>query len=600
MAEIIVNLGFEGEGKTVLQAVDGESIFQTLRKNGLMVESACGGVGTCGKCKVRVLTACDGITREEQELLQEAELDQGIRLACCLQASEGVILELPQVGDMEIFTTDLGSQIALKPLVEKRLVKLPTPNLSDQRDLVTRLLEQETLKGIRPACLRDLAEMGYGSPCTLTIFSGEVRAVSSPEGDGLYGVAFDLGTTTIVAYLMDLTSGEELQVLSRANPQRHYGADVISRIQYTATHRKGRQDLQDCLIEVLNSLIENLCSKAKLSSEAIQIVTIAANTVMLHSLVGVSAQSIAKAPFAPVFVDTTYLEPKDLGLTLAPEGQVILLPSVSGYVGADIIGDLLACNFSRDPNWQGLLIDIGTNGEVVLGNRLQAYACSAAAGPAFEGANITLGMPAVPGAISTFRLKDNKAYYDVIGGGQPLGLCGSGLISVVAELVGHHFLDASGAFRSLDELAGWQRTMMTRYGDMPAFIVAQGNEAGPEIVVTQKDIREVQLAKGAIKAGVMTLLKVAGLQVEELNQVYLAGGFGNHIAVEHACLLGLIPAELEGKVIRIGNGAGLGAKLCLLNGEYLELAKNLGRDIHYVELSSHPDFQTFFMDAMFF
>ena len=414
-----------------------------------------------------------------------------------------------------------------------------------------------------------------------------------PSDLGGLGVAVDLGTTTMVGYLLDLESGQELTVASLANPQRVFGADVISRIAYTQSNPGGAGKLQEVLVTALNAMVADLCRKSQRCTYDVGAMTIAGNTVMLHTLLGVSAVSIANAPFEPVFSDQRLLSPQELGLAINPHGQIIILPSVSGYVGADIVAGLLVCDLEEQDSY-GLLIDIGTNGEIVLGKKGKMLACSTAAGPAFEGANISMGMAGVQGALSSFRLHQGERVYETIGGITPQGICGSGLMDIMAELLRHGFVDSSGAF-ARDELAQWQKEMLTAVEGMPAFM------AVPDLIsFTQRDVRQVQLAKGALRAGVLTLLKEAQITAQEVGRVYLAGGFGNFVDVHNACTLGLIPAELEERVVKIGNGAGLGAKLALLDQDQLDRATSLKKQIRYIELSTRSDFQELFMEAMFF
>jgi uncharacterized 2Fe-2S/4Fe-4S cluster protein (DUF4445 family) len=412
---------------------------------------------------------------------------------------------------------------------------------------------------------------------------------------GAWGVAVDIGTTTMVGYLLDLQTGQELAVTSMANPQRVYGADVISRIAYTQENPGGVEELQKILVQALNGIITNLCDVGQIRKDNIKAMTIAGNTVILHTLLGVSAVSIANAPFEPIFSHGQTLAAKELGIEMAEEGSIFTLPCVSGYVGADIIGGLLVCDLEKEDSY-GLLIDIGTNGEIVLGNKRQMIACSTAAGPAFEGAKISSGMAGVRGAIASFSLRDGARVYETIGGAAPLGICGSGLMDIMAELLAHGFIDSTGAFAASDGLAPWQREMLTTVNGMPAFVVVPGTD----ITFTQRDVREVQLAKGAIRAGVFTLLKEGQIAPAQIGTVFLAGGFGNFVDVHSACVVGLIPEELEERVVRIGNGAGLGAKLCLLDKTEFDRGIELKKRIQYIELSTRADFQELFMDAMFF
>lgn len=275
------------------------------------------------------------------------------------------------------------------------------------------------------------------------------------------------------------------------------------------------------------------------------------------------------------------------------KGIVQLLPSVSGYIGADIVGDILVTDF-EDDSWN-LLIDIGTNGEIVLGNSQELYSCSAAAGPAFEGAKITQGLAGVPGAISSF----NKKGWQTIADKPPRGICGSGLLDIIGELLDQGFIDKTGAFKKEEELSRRQQQRMTTFKEQRAFIVVSASESeGEKIILTQKDIREFQLAKGAIAAGIQILVEEAGINYDLIDNVYLAGGFGNFIGAEAACKVGLIPAVLEDKILRIGNGAGLGAKAYLLDQKQRQTAVDFREVMEYIELSTMPEFQAYYMENM--
>ncbi len=585
--------------KHEIKAVSNENVYHALLRHSLPLESYCGGAGTCGKCKLRLKSGSTPLTEGEASLLTEEELRAGIRLACHLLPEDGMVVELLANGELSVVTTGLQRSIADCPLVKRKTITLPVPDLDDQRDLATRICEQTGLKTILPSCFPELAKLQPGSEATLTAAEDTVIQIVRGRRSDNYGIAFDIGTTTIAAYLVDLRTGKEKAVAAGANPQRRHGADILTRINYTHTTPGGVTELQRLLIDGLNTLIEDLTLQVGCVKEDITLVIAAANTVMLHTLMGVSALSIANAPFTPVFLEQIRLDARELGLHISPHGLIILLPGVSGYVGADIVADLLVCDIQDVPDWHALLIDIGTNGEIVLGNSLQAVACSTAAGPAFEGANIHHGRAGLPGAIASFSLKDKTRSYDVIGEGQPNGICGSGLIDVTAELLKHGFITNMGAFAPPTELELWQCQMMTTYRNQPAFVVVPGS-GERTILLTQRDIREVQLAKAAIAAGIKILMQSAHITYPKINRVYLAGGFGSFIDIENACRLGLLPAELKEKVVKIGNGAGLGAKQVLANGAELERTQELVKKISYLELSARKEFQALFVDEMFF
>ncbi len=589
MAEIILR---EAQIERTIAIRPGETVFDALVRAGAAVDSYCGGAGTCGKCRVRVLNTSQVPTPGEAAHLTPEELAGSIRLACYLEVEDGMVVETLGGDALRVLTGGLEKEVAVNPLVQQVEITAPQGSIHDQRDIAAQILEQTGRRAVEAACLPKLACLEPGTVYGAVVLEDTIIDVRREKGSAL-GVAVDIGTTTIAAYLLDLGTGRELAVESTANPQRSFGADVISRIAFSQSRGDGVHQLQQALVGGLNRLIAELCRHAGANCRDVVLLTAVGNTVMLHTLLGVSAISIANAPFVPVFSEQVTACAKDLGIEIHPAGRVVLLPCVSGYVGADIVADLLVCGLAEEEEF-GLLIDVGTNGEIVLGNRSRLLACSAAAGPTFEGANLSCGMAGVRGAISAFRLDQGRAVYEVIGGGAPKGICGSGLIDIAAELLRHGFLDNTGAFTDPAGLEEWQRPMLKLKDGRPAFAAAEG------IVLTQKDVRELQLAKGAVKAGVLTLLKQAGISFEQVGTVFLAGGFGSSINLHNACRVGLIPAELEDKVVQIGNGAGVGAKLCLLDQSQLTQARALKRRVEYIELSTRADFQSIFMETMLF
>ncbi|NLY10534.1 MAG: DUF4445 domain-containing protein [Firmicutes bacterium] len=509
MNKCCISIRIQGEQKKIW-VKKGANLYQSLVETGFVFNSYCGGKGTCGKCKVKILS------------------DQpSIVLACRVQVDRDVSIEIPT-----------------------------------------------------PTNIQDILVEGFA-----------IQLDTSDSNDG-YGVAIDIGTTTIAMYLLDLNSGDEIGAVAYANPQLQFGADVISRINYTLEHPNGIVVLQKVLIKVLNDGVTKLVKAAGLTTEDLNSVAIVGNTVMLHTLMGVSAESIANAPFTPIFVDELVLSPSDLDLNINQQSRVFVLPSVSGYIGADILADLLATEFinSEKPN---LLIDIGTNGEIVLGSKDELLACSAAAGPAFEGAKITCGTASINGAISHIKLTlDGKIRYTTIGNRSPVGICGSGLIDLIAELVQQGIVLESGAFALEQEIPSLYRERLVMHQGMRAFVIEEG------ILLTQKDIREFQLAKGAIAAGIQVLLKESKIDLTEIKHLYLAGGFGTYLDPIQASKVGLFPAPLTAKAVKLGNAAGSGAKLYLLSKKHQKYLQKFRSKIKYIELSGHPDFQEEFINGM--
>ena len=587
------------ENRESLFVKSGENLLEILQNSDFSINAPCGGKGLCGKCKVKITAGAPTVTSQEREILSREELNQGFRLACLVDIKTDLTVELPPEQKAEIVTKGLERKVKLATRVKQFCLSPAEPTIEDQRDYLTRIQDQlpVPVEKVNHSVLEKL-EKFKGADYLTAIVKGDklVQLKLGDPGDGNYGIAVDMGTTTVVLYLLNLETGDEVDFYSFTNPQSQFGADLVSRVNYTLEKDGGKEKLQKVLITELNQGLEKLINRNELTQDQIWEVKIVGNTIMLHSLLGLNAESIVKAPYIPVFTDPVTLNPADLGLKLNSAGEINLLPAISGYVGADIVGDMLAVDFNLYEDWN-LLIDIGTNGEIVLGKGNEIFACATAAGPALEGANITFGMAGVPGAISEYEIRANgEIDYQVIGNQSPKGICGSGLMDIIAQLYKQGFLKKNGAFKK--ELPPRQRMWMTSYEDKPAYKVT--NESPAEILLTQQDIREVQLAKGAVATGIKILLNKAEIDYETVNNVYLAGGFGSQINISSATALGLIPSELKDKVIKIGNGAGIGAKLSLLNQKLSRMAEEIADQVDYIELSSHSDFQKIFMQEMEF
>lgn len=410
------------------------------------------------------------------------------------------------------------------------------------------------------------------------------NASAKADGRHRYALAMDVGTTTVAAFLCDGRTGRQIACASAVNPQSAYGADVIARIQYELERRDGRMaaEIRACL----NRLAREAAQAAGISPEEIGLVSLAGNTAMHHLLLGLDVAPLVKPPYMPSVREALALRSADW-LTACPRAEVRVLPNIAGFVGADTVGCMVSAAFDRREDLT-LLIDIGTNGEMVLGNRARRLACSTAAGPAFEGAKIRFGMRGAPGAIDHGELIDGKLACYVIGGGEARGICGSGLLDAVYALLQGGFVDGSGRMRP--EVPGpW----MTVDGQ-PAFLLRDG------VYLTQKDIREVQLAKAAIRAGIELLLDAMGRKASEVQSALLAGAFGSYLSPASACGIGMLPPELLGLVRAIGNAAGEGAKQCaLLEADYRRSAA-LAEETEFLELASLPAFQDCYVDCLSF
>lgn len=439
---------------------------------------------------------------------------------------------------------------------------------------------------------------------------GYERIVEVAPGVGtpnqpFYLVAFDIGTTTIVGYLLDGQSGEELAVSSMMNPQHQYGADVISRANYVLEHDDGSEALKTVVRKALNQLIGQVCTKAGVRREEVLQVSIVGNTCMHHLFMGISPQSLVLAPYVPAVQEGLILKAADCDLEIAEDGRLLMFPNIAGFVGGDTVGCMLSVAFDQLEEMT-LMIDIGTNGELVMGNKTHMVTTSTAAGPAFEGAKIECGMRGAKGAISHLTVEGQELKFEVVDNGKAVGICGSGLIDILAFMIRYGFVDNYGGLAEEDDLedplAISQSWRLQEKDGKPIFLLIPAEETanGEMIYISQKDIREVQLAKGAIAAGITIMVGKLGIEVEDIQNVYLAGAFGNYMDSRNACEIGLIPYSLVERILPIGNAAGEGSKLAVMNqGEY-EYACRLAREAEFIELASEASFQDIFVDELEF
>lgn len=431
--------------------------------------------------------------------------------------------------------------------------------------------------------------------------------VGREDGSTFYLMAFDIGTTTVVGYLMDGKTGEELTAVSTMNPQHQFGADVISRANYVLENNGGEQ-MRRVIVDALNRLIGQACEKTGVHREDILQVSIVGNTCMHHLFLGISPDSLVHAPYVPAVKDGMIKKPAETGIDIAPEGDVVILPNIAGFVGADTVGCMLSVAFDKLDRMT-LMIDIGTNGELVLGDSRKIYTTSTAAGPAFEGAKIECGMRGSKGAISHLVEEGDRIRFEIVGGGMPIGICGSGLIDIVAFLIRHEFLDSYGGLRDPEDVAESEDPMakanvwrLQEWDNKKIFLLypAEETENHSAIYLSQQDVREVQLAKGAIAAGIQIMSEKLSIQPSDIQQVFLAGAFGNYMDEKSACEIGLIPYELKDRIHPIGNAAGEGSKLACLNRGQYEYACRLAREAEFIELAAESEFQDIFVDQLQF
>lgn len=595
-----------------ISAQPDENLLRLLQRSGFSIPSPCGGKGSCGKCKVKIREGRSTETPmadDEKNRLSSEEIKAGYRLACRIKVHEDLVVEVPASDEKEACILSAGEKnIPLKPLLTKKRLILSKPSINDQKSDVERIEEALNLPGrIPPPLIGDIPDLLRRNDFEVTavLFGEEIIGIEGGDTSAeKYGLAVDIGTTTMVGYLLDLSTGDQIGTCSVLNPQRVHGADVVTRIDYTVENKSGLNILSDLVRDEINGMLSYFADNFGIPSARVYHMTVVGNTTMMHIFARLPVRNIALAPFIPAVTRRLDLAASDLGININSNGKVTILPMISGYVGADTVGAILACDMAEDAE-VSLMIDIGTNGEIALGNKERILTCSTAAGPAFEGAHIRYGMGGVSGAVNTFSLGP-ALNFTTIGNKQAKGICGSGIIDITAELFRNSLIDETGRIKSQDELReeGVPESLAARIREVdgkPAFLVLGKDEgAAFDLYFDQKDIREVQLAKAAVAAGIQILLKESGITMDEISRVYLAGGFGNYINYENATRIGLIPKELKEKIVPIGNGAGTGSKMALLAGETLEAAEKIKEITGYIELSTSLDFQTFFVDLMGF
>jgi len=606
---------FEPSGRRG-EVLKGTTIFEAARELGVEIESLCGGIKNCGKCKVKCVQGnFSPFTDEESEFITESERAEGYRLSCAAEIIGDAKIFVPEESRTQkqvIRKATSEKSIEIKPAVIPYFVELILPSLHDPLGdfdrLKNALSERYALDSIEidyPVLLKlsQVLRQGDGKVTAVVWMEKEILDIRPGRVDDLYGLAIDVGTTTVAGYLCNLRTGEVISTQSMMNPQIPYGEDVMSRITYTVAHQEGLEKIHRSIIDGLNQLIKTMMEDCHLHPEDILELSIVGNTTMHHLLLKLDPQYLGTPPFAPTIHQSVDVKARDFGLELLPSANVHMLPIEAGFVGADNVGVLIA----EEPYKQDkmvLLIDIGTNGELVLGNKERLLSTSCATGPALEGAHIKFGMRAAPGAIERVEIDPNtlEVNFKVIGEQQgqiesksqiTKGICGSGIVDAISELFRSGVIDKGGGFKK--NLSS-PRLKISNGG--PEFVIAWKEETSIErdITITQKDVRNVQLAKAALYVGAKLMMKRLG--IEKLDKIILAGAFGSYIDPEKAMVLGMFPdCDLE-NVYAVGNAAGEGARLALLNRDKRMEADEIARKVQYIELTIEENFQKEFIDAL--
>lgn len=572
-------------------------ISDAARQAGLKMNLVCGGKGRCGKCKVTLEHASGG--------------KEGV-LACQEKIINNCTVHIPASllsNQIIVMTKSSYPKTKLDPFVKKYYAdcqSLTIPDIKGDWERLKSALGKPALSSPPLSVLRNLSQI-IRNPhgCTIVVCDRGVLAIEEGDTTGdLYGMAIDIGTTTVASYLIDLNSGNTVAVASSLNKQNQEGADVMSRIKAA---EEGRLDnLHQLIIETINDLIAQACLDAKISPAFIYSITLVGNTTMQHLLLGLSPKHLGRTPFSSTHLGPVAVCAEELHLNTNSQGHVKFLPLISGFVGADTTAVILATGLNRSSKLR-LAIDIGTNGEIVLGNSKGMIACSTAAGPALEGAGITFGMRAAPGAIEDVVIENDSIQLKVIGNSKPLGICGSGFISAVAEMLKSGVLHPSGRLRSREEFlhTNGNATLAERLIDQNGerrFILGLKDKNNPDtdIYLSQKDIRALQLAKGAIYTGISLLLDEKGISGQEIFEILLAGAFGSHIDIEKAKRIGLLPAFPGVPVKAVGNAAGAGAQKALISRRSFRDAQKTALAVQHLDLASHPKFQIHFIKSLTF
>ncbi len=620
---------FYPDGKCV-NAEPGTNLLELARSAGVSIDSSCGGKGVCGKCKV--LTKYGEVkTRPTAELTRE-EKDEGYVLACQSEVAGDVVVEVPvssQLGEFQILQSGAESIIdleAITPLTQKVDVVLNPPSLEDNSGDLERLARglrkhmekdmrretsdvrqeipnrgdlESTVSSLKSPTSqlhidldvlkrlpRALRENDWQVTVTITSSRDEPEVIDvqpMAESRHNYGIGIDVGTTTVVVHLLDLDTGSSLGVQAEYNGQIKYGEDVIARIIYTNENEGGLEELRSAVVDTINSLILNLTDSTQISPSDITCAVCAGNTTMTHLLLGIDPTFIRREPYVPVVQWVPVMRADQIGLNINHGARVYCFPAVGGYVGGDITAGVLATGASESSELS-MLIDVGTNGEIVLGNNEWLICCSCSAGPAFEGCGIEHGMHATAGAIERLEYDPDtdEVIFSTIGGKMPpRGICGSGLIDAMATLLKSGAMDRAGKIN-----LSWRSSRIRIVDDEPQFVFVWGREVGREddIFLTEADIQNLMRSKSAVYAGATLLLRNLGLSFEDLEQVRIAGGFGNYLDIEKSVMIGLLPDMPLDRIRFVGNTSAAGARMALLTENARQKAEEISRKMTYVEL----------------
>jgi len=578
------------------EALPGTTLLAAAQAAGVGLASVCGGIGTCEECRLRLVTGrLTPLTLVEEAVFTQAEREAGFRLACQSEPLSDVKVDIPPeslTAAQRLQIEGQESGVALSPAVRALDLELAAPSLNDLRSDLSRLRDALAEQGVIQAvlvppllaCLSEILRQ-QAWHARLVLHGDQIVAIL-PPGCPIYGLAVDIGTTKLAAYLVDLQNRKTVAKSGAMNPQIAYGEDAISRIAYAGHEGEGAKRLQSVLVESLNQLLASMAAEARVNPAQVVDGVLVGNTAMHHLFAGLPVRQLGQAPFVASVSESLTLPVHELGLKLAPGALVYLPPNIAGFVGADHISMLVATGAWKSPR-NVIALDIGTNTEISLIASGRISSCSCASGPAFEGAHIRDGMRAAPGAIERARWNEGKILWQSIEDQPPVGICGSGILDIVAALLDGDMLKPTGALK-IDS------------GSEYELVAASQTGHGRAVVVTRKDIHEIQLAKSAIRSGIEVLLQNAGLRHEAIDEFIVAGAFGTYLDVRSAVRVGMFPPLPMERFQQVGNAAGVGAKQMLLSTEQRQEAEEIASRIHYIELTAQSGFTPLFMKYLSF
>lgn len=588
-----------------VQAERLSSLLEAAQSAGIGLSAVCGGKSTCGSCLVRISNqgAVSPLNEIEKKTLSSEQIDKRFRLACQVQVWDDVVVDIPAESLSAPQRTQIEGYdrpISIDPstqVIEITIPDQPSPDVSGCWERFCQLLNQQGISSPQAPeiqVLRRLPDyLNTGQEQKRVVLKDRQVVGIFPPETAVLGMAIDIGTTKIAGYLANLENGETLSAIGMMNPQIAYGEDVMARISCILKEKQCSSQLQQIMVEAINRLAGDLCTEASLDCQPGHIVEVlvVGNTAMHHILLGLPVKQLGTAPYQPAIASSLDLNASDWGLEISPGGRLCLLPNIAGFVGADHVSMLLATGISTEKKCT-LYIDIGTNTEITLLAGKRAIACSTASGPAFEGAHIKNGMRAADGAIERVKIEQNGVWLQTVNNAKAVGICGSGIIDALAQMLHAGIMDKQGMLNGDHPLVA----------SRSEFVLLQKEKTGVQhdIVLTRKDISEIQLAKAAIQAAIRLLLQEAGLKLDDLEQVIIAGAFGCYIDIESAKRIGLLPDLPLDRFTQVGNAAGIGAKRALLSSRMRAETESIGQWIEYLELATHPQFSHQFTNALSF